>query len=347
MICSDGAHVNAPSVRSTIMSMPVLGLRVRARRDKNSVTLPAETQRPLGLTKGAFGDATLSITAGEPPSARVALPFRVVYAIVNGIFRVAPGAAPALQNGLVRAGYNIVSAFGRESDILLNFGYASPAGHPGTIELDAADESNRFGFQLYHRVAGAMDLRGKTVLEVGSGRGGGASFVLRHLAPASVTGVDFSPKAVAFCRTRHPLKGLTFLEGDAQELPFPDDSFDVVLNIESSHSYPSFERFLKEVSRVLRKGGVFLFADLRLATGIADLLDQFQVAGLHVIEQESLTSGVLRSLTLDSPARRARAQQAPRVVRSAVTRFSGVEGSPSFEALRVGQLEYLRFVLQK
>jgi ubiquinone/menaquinone biosynthesis C-methylase UbiE len=46
-------------------------------------------------------------------------------------------------------------------------------------------------------------------------------------------------------------------------MPFPDASFDAVINVESSHCYPSMGRFLSEVHRVLRPRGSLLFADLR------------------------------------------------------------------------------------
>jgi SAM-dependent methyltransferase len=292
-------------------------------------------------------ERAMSNYASESSSTRPGLPFRAVSAIVSGISWLAPGFRPAVQNGLVRVGYNFLSSLGRDSDVLLNYGYASPSGDPRTIELSADDESKRYCTQLYHRVAGAVDLRGKAVLEVGSGRGGGAAFVRRYFEPATLTGLDFSPTAVAFCRQRHPLDGLTFVEGDAQDLPFPDASFDIVLNIESSHSYPNFERFLAGVSRVLRDGGFFLFADIRPTIHVPQLRDQIRAAGLTIVEEESITDGVVRALTLDSPARRARAEQTPRWIRSALARFSGVEGSPVFEAFRLGQLEYRRFVLQK
>jgi ubiquinone/menaquinone biosynthesis C-methylase UbiE len=45
------------------------------------------------------------------------------------------------------------------------------------------------------------------------------------------------------------------VHGDAENLPFPQVSFDAVINVESAHCYGSIERFLAEVHRVLRPGG--------------------------------------------------------------------------------------------
>jgi ubiquinone/menaquinone biosynthesis C-methylase UbiE len=67
---------------------------------------------------------------------------------------------------------------------------------------------------------------------------------------------------VRFCQAQHHLPSVTFLEGDAEQLPFRSETFDVVLNLESSHCYPQFEKFLAEVHRVLKPQGTFCYADV-------------------------------------------------------------------------------------
>ena len=53
-------------------------------------------------------------------------------------------------------------------------------------ELDSADETDRLFIQLYHMNIRDVELEGKKVLEVGSGRGGGASWIARTYAPAQL-----------------------------------------------------------------------------------------------------------------------------------------------------------------
>ena len=60
----------------------------------------------------------------------------------------------------------------------MNYGYAAPAADADTIpRLQPADERDRLCIQLYLHAIDHADLRGKDVLEVGSGRGGGASYI--------------------------------------------------------------------------------------------------------------------------------------------------------------------------
>ena len=137
------------------------------------------------------------------------------------------------------------------------------------LPLAESDEPHRYAIQLYHRVAGQADLTGKRVLEISCGHGGGASYLMRTLSPASYTGLDLNPVGLDFCRRKHQLPGLDFVAGDAEKLPFPDQSFDVVINVEASHCYPRFTRFLDEVARVLRPEGHFLYADVRRRPEVA------------------------------------------------------------------------------
>ena len=101
------------------------------------------------------------------------------------------------------------------------------------------------------------------MLEVSCGHGGGASYLVRTFRPALYTGMELNQSAVEFCRRRHILPGLDFVHGDAQDMPFPDQAFDVVVNIEASHIYLDCQKFFGEVARVLRQGGHFLYADVR------------------------------------------------------------------------------------
>ena len=123
--------------------------------------------------------------------------------------------------------------------------------------LEPEDESDRLFIQLYHMNIRDVELSGKQVLEVGSGRGGGAHWVARTYAPKRLTALDYSAAAVKLCtRMYGRQQNLEFVEGNAMKLPFEDNSFDVLYNVESSHCYSDMAAFIHEAFRVLRPGDI-------------------------------------------------------------------------------------------
>lgn len=230
----------------------------------------------------------------------------------------------------------------------MNYGLVPPNGL--RLALEPFDESDRLCIQLYHRVAGAADLVGRDVLEVGSGRGGGASFVARYHRPRQLTGVDFSPQAVALCQRRHAaVSNLRFAVGDAENLPFPDAQFDAVINVESSHCYGHVDRFFAEAARVLRPGGFFLYTDFRAAEDVpawhAALAAQ---AGWERVDFEDITAGVVAALEADDERKRGLIRQfIPPRFQHLFGEFAGLAGGQMHTGFRARSIQYHRFAFRK
>ena len=229
----------------------------------------------------------------------------------------------------------------------MNYGYA-PLEPAPALQLEIPDEPDRLCIQLYQHAVGAVVLREKDVLEVGSGRGGGASYLSRYLRPHSVTGLDLSQEAVDLCNRHRKAPGLTFTCGDAQSMPFPDSSFDAVINIESSHCYPSMGEFLSEVHRVLRPGGSFLFADLRKSDGLGALRGQFEASFLNLEREDDITANVLTALRIDNDRKSQLIQELiPWPFRRPFRAFAGVEGTRNYVGFENGKLRYVSAHLTK
>lgn len=151
------------------------------------------------------------------------------------LFLALSGISPHIKKLLWRQWYQFLAGHHQTKDwSFMNYGYAPLHDHSDMVKLDEADEPNRYFIQLYHHVVSAVDLTNLDVLEISSGRGGGASYIKRYLKPKAVTGVDFSDKAIRFCKHTHDVDGLSFVEGDAESLSFEAGRFDVVINIEAS-----------------------------------------------------------------------------------------------------------------
>ena len=223
----------------------------------------------------------------------------------------------------------------------MNYGYAVPPGTDGPA-LDPADEADRLCIQLYDHVLSGTDLRGADVLEVGCGRGGGSSFIARYRGPRTTTGLDLSRSAIALCRRHRRAPRLGFVQGDALAMPFPDRTFDAVVNVESSHCYPSMDDFLAEVHRVLRPGGSFLFADLRPAREMAALRRRLGEGPLELRASHDITENVRAALELDDERRRAlMAAWIPRMFHRLFEPFAAFRGTDSFARLETGQTQYV------
>lgn len=250
---------------------------------------------------------------------------------------------------MIRMWYQTLVVLDRGREItFMNYGYADLDPNANEITLNDGEQANRFCIQLYHHVAGAIDLTGKDVLEVGSGRGGGASYIARHLKPRSMVGIDLSEKAVEFCNQHYSTDGLSFSQGDAENLPLGDNTVDAVVNLESSHCYGSMERFLSEVYRVLRPGGHFLFSDHRDQDKIDLLHKQLAESGLKLERETDITPNVVRALELDNERKgNLIEQKCPRILRRRMAEFAAMKGTKTYRTFETGYSRYLSFVLQK
>lgn len=226
----------------------------------------------------------------------------------------------------------------------MNYGYRSPEALAPA--LDPVDEPDRSFIQLYDAVARGAPLAGRDLLEVGCGRGGGAAYVARALGPRRVVAVDLSPGAIALCRRRFQRPNLSFQVGDAEQLPFADGAFDAVLNVESSHCYGRFEVFLREVRRVLRPGGHFLYADFRPREEIAGWRAALADAGFAIAAERDLRPGVVAALDADDGDKRDLiGRLIDRPLLGIFREFAALRGTVLNDALRSGELGYRAFVL--
>ena len=190
----------------------------------------------------------------------------------------------------------------------INLGYAGlETTH--TTTLSPEDEASRYSIQLYDYLFQFCDSKGKDVLEVGCGRGGGAGFLYKTYRPESYLGIDFAKANIAFCNSVHTGNGLRFEVGRAESLAVPDCSKDIIINVESSHCYTSPAFFFKEVHRILKPGGMFLFADIRgdrLTSSyqtVTMLEEQFKaLEDMSLIDRTDITNNVMRSLELAGEA---------------------------------------------
>lgn len=111
------------------------------------------------------------------------------------------------------------------------------------------------GAPMYTKVINYEEYRNKRVLEIGFGAGS----LLKELYEQglSVHGIDLSDTHVAFCTRRIELGDFkaAIQQGDAEQLPYKDQSFDLVVSHGVLHHTPDIRRCFDEIHRVLKPGG--------------------------------------------------------------------------------------------
>ena len=251
-----------------------------------------------------------------------------------------------LKNAFFRTWYWYISRVDKNAEVtFMNYGYWND-NHK--IKLDESDEKNRYSVQLYNLVATGADIKGKDILEVGCGRGGGLSYISRYLSPRSATGVDLNKKAIEFCKKYYSNERIKFLQANAQCLDFQDNYFDVVINVESSHRYSQMDMFLHEVYRVLKPGGFFLYADFWNNIELEKLNTQLEKSNLHLVKGEIITPHVVEALKLSTPGREKLIRKLiPKFLQGLGKNFAATEGSSTYNRFSTREFEYVFYVLMK
>jgi len=244
---------------------------------------------------------------------------------------------------MFRVLYRLINSFDRDKVVVfMNFGYSSEG---EDIVLSLEDEKNRYPIQLYRHLTDRVDLSGKSLVEIGCGRGGGLAHTAANSGASSLIGIDIEKTAVEFASKEYRNENLSFLKGNAEKIPLADNSCDVVLNVESSHRYLSFDKFVKEVARILKPGGIFLLSDFRYPYEWPGFRDDLTTAGLKNQWESDITENVILALHKDTPRRLALVRNlAPRVLQKGIINFSGCEGSETYSFFKNRTYEYKSFM---
>jgi ubiquinone/menaquinone biosynthesis C-methylase UbiE len=127
----------------------------------------------------------------------------------------------------------------------------------GTREFFDSVEAHRYG-EYGPWMPSVMEFAGfagKDLIEIGCGMG--TDLLQFARGGANVTGLDYTPRSVEITRRRFEVYGMPgrFLVGDAENLPFPSASYDVVYSNGVLHHTPNTQKSIDEVHRILKPGG--------------------------------------------------------------------------------------------
>jgi ubiquinone/menaquinone biosynthesis C-methylase UbiE len=198
--------------------------------------------------------------------------------------------------------YNINSKLCNDHrHIFMNHGYAELERSENFEWLDEEDKNQKYSFNLAKQLLKNTDISTKLVLDVGCGRGGLCYYMYKYLDPKKIYGLDNCKGNIVFCKRRFISPRVSFVHGDAHYLPFANNSFHVVTNLESSHCYPYSPIFFQEVYRVLKRKGFFCYADSmpgdtkQFKTIIDNLID----TGFEIVQKKDIAKNVAKAIDLD------------------------------------------------
>lgn len=119
------------------------------------------------------------------------------------------------------------------------------------------------------------------LLDVGCGTGPMIELLASHIPGKSYTGLDLTPRMIEVANAKG-IDGARFVVGDAESLPFANESFDVVICANSFHHYPQPQRFFNEVCRVLRPDGMLVLRDYTSFAPVVWLMNHVEMPLAHL-----------------------------------------------------------------
>jgi ubiquinone/menaquinone biosynthesis C-methylase UbiE len=106
------------------------------------------------------------------------------------------------------------------------------------------------------------------LLDCGCGTAPMLSLLKKKYPKKNYTGIDLTPKMIEVAKAKN-MPGVELIVGDCENLPFPENTFDVVICCQSFHHYPNVQDFFHSVYRVLRPGGRLILRDMTAISAAA------------------------------------------------------------------------------
>lgn len=101
-------------------------------------------------------------------------------------------------------------------------------------------------------------VKGKVVLDVGCGTGYGAHYFTTHGGATLVSAFDNSVEAITYAKRKYSNPYIDFVQMDAQNITYPNNSFDIVFSSENLEHLQDPEKNIAHIRRVLKSGGILI-----------------------------------------------------------------------------------------
>jgi len=121
-----------------------------------------------------------------------------------------------------------------------------------------------------------------TLLDAGCGTAPMLSLLTRVYPDKKFTGLDITPGMIERAEEKQ-LENTRFCTGDCEEMPFRDNTFDIIICSQCLHHLPQPQRFFNEAKRTLRPGGHLILRDMSAPKPIAWLVNKIEMPMLNLL----------------------------------------------------------------
>ena len=230
---------------------------------------------------------------------------------------------------------------GRFKMRFMNLGYVDS--NPPILEERELNE--QLSINLYHALFKEVDIVDKSILEIGCGKGGGCFYALKYLKAKLVIGIDLVKSNIEQCKKLHKYPEVAFKVMDAETFSL-EDTFDVVVNLESSHCYYYRNLFVERVTEALKPDGHFMYSDFMRPEDFLEMESYFKQSGLDIIKKEDITQNVIDAILLMENYKEEVLNNSS-VIKYFYKNFAVTTDSEVYKKFKKGELVYLKYVLIK
>ena len=162
-----------------------------------------------------------------------------------------------------------------------------------------AGQFNENTSEHLHRYAIASTLcQNKSVLDIACGDGYGSNMLAKKAR--SVAGVDIDGETILLAREKYKKENLEYKQGSAARIPYPDNSFEIVVSFETLEHHDKHIEMMQEIKRVLIPGGVCCIStpDKLVYTDQKNYKNPFHVKELYREEFEDMLKEHFKNIVI-------------------------------------------------
>lgn len=175
----------------------------------------------------------------------------------------------------------------------LNLGYI---GYNIPFELNDFDKKSLHSITLYAKTLEKIPTETQSALEIGSGLGGGCYLLKNYFKIKDVVGLDYAKFNARYSSSKFSKFGIKHVNLPAEESYKLNRKFDLILSLEASQLFYSWELFIKNIPDLLTDNGSFFYADLFTPDDKVKIENIISDNGLKIIYSEDISEGVSKAI---------------------------------------------------